>query len=415
MFREHINKYAILKLLPVLFIYIIIVIVVSDNTLVLDEVRYKWYADNLTHGFYSPADNVTLWNGPGYPLFLVPFVFIKLPVFFLKFLNAVLMFLAMVLFFVTLKSLFPERKIIIPVYLLALNPVMLYDMPFLLTESLAMLLICLIIYYAVEIFYKGNNKKLNIFLLGFILAYLALTKIVFGYVILICLIFYFILLIIIRKDFIKKTFIVFLLGFLFTIPYLIYTYSLTGKLLYWGSSGGSALYWMTSPYKGEFGDWFSISTLSQNDNLEKNHGEFWNKIKNLNEVDMDDVLKQKAFENIKAHPVKYLVNISCNLGRMFFSYPYSYTIQKPTTFFYLIPNSVFFVFLVLSLLLIIKKIKKLNFYIYFILFFVIVYIAGVSLGSAAPRYLTIMFPEFILIICYSYFRLFEGRFVIAKD
>ena len=130
---------------------------------------------------------------------------------------------------------------------------------------------------------------------------------------------------------------------------------------------------------------------------------------------MDEALKSKALENAFAHPLKYSFNILCNFGRMFFSYPYSYTFQKPTTYFYLIPNSVFFIFLVLSFILLIKKIKKLDYYIYFILVFMIIYICGVSLGSAAPRYLTIMYPEFILIICYSYFKLFPGKLIIAKD
>jgi hypothetical protein len=383
--------------------------------LVLDEVRYKWYADNLTQGFYSPQDNITLWNGPGYPLFLVPFVLLKLPVFFLKFLNAILTYCAVVVFFITLKSLFPERKILIPVYLLALNPVMLFDMPFLLTESLTILLICSITYFVVKIFYEKNYSKLNIIVLGFIISYLAMTKIVFGYVILICLVLNLLLFLIRRKENLKHTFIIFLLGFIFTLPYLIYTYSLTGKIYYWGSSGGSAMYWMSSPFKEEYGDWFSISNLSQNESLIKNHGEFWNKIKNMNELEMDEALKSKALENAFAHPLKYSFNILCNFGRMFFSYPYSYTFQKPTTYFYLIPNSVFFIFLVLSFILLIKKIKKLDYYIYFILVFMIIYICGVSLGSAAPRYLTIMYPEFILIICYSYFKLFPGKLIIAKD
>src|SRR5690349_1086566 len=39
-----------------------------------DEWRYLYYADNLLHGFYSPHDRVFLWNGPGYPLLLAPFV-----------------------------------------------------------------------------------------------------------------------------------------------------------------------------------------------------------------------------------------------------------------------------------------------------------------------------------------------------
>jgi hypothetical protein len=39
-----------------------------------DEWRYFYYADNLLHGYFSPRPRVFLWNGPGYPAVLTPFV-----------------------------------------------------------------------------------------------------------------------------------------------------------------------------------------------------------------------------------------------------------------------------------------------------------------------------------------------------
>ena len=53
-----------------------------------DEYRYLMFANNLVHGFYSPPPpNVTLTNGPGYPIILMPFVALDLPLIYITLLN----------------------------------------------------------------------------------------------------------------------------------------------------------------------------------------------------------------------------------------------------------------------------------------------------------------------------------------
>jgi hypothetical protein len=52
-------------------------------------------------------------------------------------------------------------------------------------------------------------------------------------------------------------------------------------------------------------------------------------------LERDDAFKAQALRNIAAHPAKYLRNWLANVGRLLFSYPYSYTEQKTSTFFYL--------------------------------------------------------------------------------
>ena len=39
-----------------------------------DEPRYLEYAQNLLNGYFSAKGKVDLWSGPGYPLFLAPFI-----------------------------------------------------------------------------------------------------------------------------------------------------------------------------------------------------------------------------------------------------------------------------------------------------------------------------------------------------
>ena len=76
------------KLTPFLLLYLIICIVFAPHENVGDEGRYLYFANNLLSGFYSPPyPEINLWNGPGYPLFLAPFIFFELPLIALRLLN----------------------------------------------------------------------------------------------------------------------------------------------------------------------------------------------------------------------------------------------------------------------------------------------------------------------------------------
>ena len=48
---------------------------------------------------------------------------------------------------------------------------------------------------------------------------------------------------------------------------------------------------------------------------------------------------RQGIENIKTHPKKFMRNVAANISRMCFSFPYSYTPQKLTTLFYVLPNA----------------------------------------------------------------------------
>ncbi len=104
----------------------------------------------------------------------------------------------------------------------------------------------------------------------------------------------------------RKAFQVTLLAFLFTVPWLIYTYSLTGRVFYWSNSGGANLYWMSSSATGEWGDWFN-ENLEPNgsvdgsvegaaEQLQKNHGEDMQELLQHTGTAKDDLYKQKAIE-----------------------------------------------------------------------------------------------------------------------
>ena len=67
--------------LPLLFFYGFIIIAFSPDEFVYDEGRYIKFATYLSEGHYSPRDRIDLTNGPGYPLLLLPFLALKIPLF----------------------------------------------------------------------------------------------------------------------------------------------------------------------------------------------------------------------------------------------------------------------------------------------------------------------------------------------
>ena len=109
---------------------------------------------------------------------------------------------------------------------------------------------------------------------------------------------------------------------------------------------------MSTPYKGEMGDWNndqfnsncqSVETSDTKCNsylIERNHGEFFRSIENLNMVDRNQKLTQKAISNIQRYPIKYVRNIINNVSRLFYNIPSSYFYQRDITIMRLIPNSI---------------------------------------------------------------------------
>jgi hypothetical protein len=68
------------------------------------EARYYHYTGCMLNGYYSsPTPDINLWSGPGYPILLLPFVALKLPLIAITLLNAFLFYVSAVLSFLTFK------------------------------------------------------------------------------------------------------------------------------------------------------------------------------------------------------------------------------------------------------------------------------------------------------------------------
>jgi 4-amino-4-deoxy-L-arabinose transferase-like glycosyltransferase len=282
------------KFLPLLGVYIFIVLLASSNDFQGDQKDYIWFAQNLSHGYYSPPGEINLWFGPGYPIVLLPFVLLKLPWLLARLANPIFLFLAFLFFNATLRFYVKERMALIFTYVLALYPPFLGHIHWLDPEKLAIFLVCAFLFFFCKTQHNKRPYWPSLLAASVSLGYLALTKVFFGYVIFSGFILFLFLFLWKRKDTLKKAFLVHSFALIFCLPYLSYTYSLTGKFFYWGNSGGLSLYWMSSPYPNELGSWQSVQQVFKMPELSRNHGEFFDKLSKLSTIQTRH-LKNKQF------------------------------------------------------------------------------------------------------------------------
>lgn len=343
--------------------------------------------------------------------------------------NAVFTYLAVVFLFKALQKITSFKTTLFFSLFLACYFNSLEFIALLYSESLAFFLVALNVYLLVKTFTQDGSIKNSkyIFLSGFFIGFLILTKVIFGYVLLFMLIGIGLLWILNRKSLnYKRGFFILSVGLATISPYLIYTYHVTGKLFYLGTSGGNNLYWMSTPFQGEYGNWAPIpkntpfADEKQNiynggvlnvknrdnfipggeDSIRLHHLKDFEEINKYQGTEKDDAYKRIVIQNIKSHPIKYLENCISNIGRILFNYPYSYTYQKPGTLIRLPLNGIIVVLILFSLIPTFINWRKLNFAIRFILFMVILYFGGSIFGSAETRMFTTIVPMLLLWIGY---------------
>ncbi len=388
------------QLLPFLVLYIAICILIRKNELNGDEGRYLEFAGNLLKGFYSPPyPDINLWNGPGYPALLATFMFFKLPLLGLRLLNPFLLYFALIINYKTFSIYCSKKSAYIFTILIGLYfPV--YEMlSEILTETLTWFLISLICFLLLNAFKKQNISWKLIILSGFSIAYLAMTKVIFGYAI-IFMLFVSVVMFLMPKfrSTAKRSVLIFLISFIFCLPWLFYTYNLTNKPFYWGNSGNMSLYTMSTPYENELGDWESERELQEN----PNHQIFMDSILKLAPLERDEAYKKAAIKNIKGHSKKFFSNWVANIGRLLFSYPYSNKEQNVKSYFTIIPNMFVVVIIVLIFPLSIVYYKRIPQGLIFLLLFILIYLFGSTLLGAYRRMFYVTMPFWFFYISYVF-------------
>lgn len=409
---------TVLPFLPLLAGYIVVILSFSSNEFFADEGRHMVYATNLTNGYYTEAENPEIGNGPGYPMVMAPFVFFDAPFISIKLLNAFLLLMAVVYFFKTLSIYISAKSAIALSYLLGVYPALLKWMIYMHSEALAFLLACGFLYHFVTTFASQNKRYRHIFFSALFLGFLVLTKVIFAYVLLICSAICGLLLFFKKSKKIKSTLVILAGALMICTPYLIYTYSITGKLFYWGTGGGQILYWRSTPFPSEYGDWITSDNFQENKNadsngkitLYKNHGAFIESMTGLSAMEKDARFKEKAIKNMKSNPIKYIKNTAASFSRLFFNYPYSYTPQKLSSYAYIIPNMFLLVFLSIALFLAWANRKKLAFEIWFTLGIPSIFILGLTLLDGRVRHLLPCIPLLLFFVAYVF-----QKFVKVKN
>ena len=393
---------------PFLLLYLIISIAFAQNALVGDEGRYLAFAHNLLNGFYSPpAPEINLWNGPGYPLLISIILMLKLPLIAIRLINGILLYFSLIITFKTINDYSSKKQALFFTIFLGLYFPIFQMLPLILTESFSWFLISLVCFVFIKNFKQKSISFKYIMLSSVSITFLALTKVIFGYVIISMLVVSIFMYFLPKFHSVaKKSTIIFLLSFIFCMHYLIYTYNLTNKLFYWTNSGSMSLYTMSTPFENELGDWHNTSKLLSN----PNHTAFIDSINQLEPLNKDEAFKAKAIENIKNHPQKYFTNWIANVGRLLFSYPYSNAEQSIKTYFTIIPNMFIVVFIVFAAAISMVRYKNFPKEILLLLFFVIIYLFGSSLVSAYRRMFYITMPFWILFISYVFTNVIKIKF-----
>ncbi|MBW8040463.1 MAG: hypothetical protein FVQ85_10725 [Planctomycetes bacterium] len=392
------TRKVFLQLFPLFILYCTVFFVLAEDSLDFgDESRYATYAENLTKGFYAPSDTRALPNGPGYPLLLTPFAFFNIPWYWAKMLNPVFIFLAVCFIYSALRNYMSEKTALFFTYLFGLYPPFYAELWLLLTEPFALMLVSLFAFLTIKWYSSGRYRYM--LLAAVICALIALTKVFFGYVASVALL----LSMVLSKwsPISRKTVPIYAIALLLCVPYLLYTYSLTGKLFCWANWGGYTLYWNYTSHPDDLGGWKSPEDIATRPEL-AHHRPFFEKLQKLDCVERDRLMKKKAIENIINNPRKAALNYVCNLGRLFLNFPFSYKYQHPRTLLYMVPNTLVVGAILLSLYPLIKLRRFLPPAIVHACAVSVVYVAGHSLLLAGARYLCTIMPFIFIILTYTF-------------
>jgi len=299
-----------------------------------DEWRYIYYANNLLEGYFSPRDRVFLWNGPGYPFVLMPFAAAG----WLdgaRYLNAVLHGGALLYAWLILRPRLAARWAIGGVALLGAYPPIFEHMPLLYTEVLCFFLVTAWIFHSL----KAGTSRLHQVVAGGYLAFLALTKVVFGVALTVFLIAALVAWIRRRPSAMLATYVTqAALALALCLPYLAYTYQLTDRIYYWSSAGPNNFYWLTSPSPDEWGDWYHQGWVNEDPRLRAHHKAIFDRtsglaenpnlseeeqVFNMSTPQASDIYLEQGLDNVREHPLKFARNWVGNVVRLFLDVPVS--------------------------------------------------------------------------------------------
>lgn len=321
-------------LLPLLGVYVLVWEVLRPGPApVGDEGPLLSAAGRLVDGHYAvkSAMNGTefLWHGPGLPALLGPFVQLRIPLTDIRLLGPLLLFASTLAFYRLLRIRLPRRAALLGAYALGLYAPAWETLGSLHKEPLALLLVIVAMDAGVR--YARGGRRRHLAIAGLALGGLVMTRLEYGWVItalLVAAIPWWL-----RERHMRRSdkrartagrwARVALAGCAACVPWLVYTYHLTGHLFYWGNSGGLSLYWMAKSGPGQLGQWHAVHTVFQDPRLAL-YRPFFDYLGTLHPLQADLALRHAALTAVLAHPAAYLLNVLANVGRMLVGMPFTF-------------------------------------------------------------------------------------------
>jgi hypothetical protein len=315
-----------------------------DDNLYDDEGAYVGLARLLAHGHLLTGRDTlvgggnappNLWFGPGLPALLAPLVRLDAPLTALRLVGPICLFGALLTFFALLRLFVPPRPALLGAIAFAAYLPFYTVIAFVHTEPVAVLFVTLILYGSVRYGREGSRRYLALASVSF--AALCLVRVDYGWVLSILLVAASIAYAIRRSARAKRMVVLLALAFLLCVPWLAYTWSVTGNPFYWGSSGALSLYWMSSPGTADRGDWHGANDVFRERGLAP-HRPFFRRLSRLDLAAQNRLLERRSARQIRSHPFKFLRNVVDNITRMWVNRPYSFKASSATGLVYAIPN-----------------------------------------------------------------------------
>lgn len=290
-----------------------------------DEGPLVRYAARLLDGGYAlPGTHdptAFLWHGPGLPALMAPFLAMHAGLEVIRMLGPVLLFAAVVVFHRVLSWRCSPRRALLGAWALGLYAPAWSVLGSAHKEPLAILLVVVTMGATLRYVHRGGAGALVIGGLAF--AALAMTRLEYGWAIVALLVVAGVAAVVRRGVGYGRLAAVCSVAALACVPWLVYTYHLTGHLFYWGNAGSLSLFWMSAPTPDQLGQWHSWRhTLSQP--ALAGYRPLFLRLTPLDPLHRDMALQHLAWLQATGHPAKFAVNLVANLARMWAGLPFSF-------------------------------------------------------------------------------------------
>ncbi|MEA2404026.1 MAG: hypothetical protein QOE08_673 [Thermoleophilaceae bacterium] len=313
-------------LLPLLGIFILAARVTDPGPRpAADEGPLLSYAARLLDGSYAVpgTHNATafLWHGPGLPVVMAPFVALHANLGVIRMLGPALLFGAVLGFHRVLSRHCSPRRALLGAWALGLYAPAWSVLGSTHKEPLAMLLVVVAMAGTLRYLHRGARRDLAIG--GLALAGLAMTRLEYGWEIVAFLVVAGAAAFLRPRAGYGRLAAVCSVAVLACVPWLTYTYALTGHPFYWGNAGSLSLFWMSAPTHDQLVQWHSWRHTLTQPSLAAYRPEV-RRLAPLDPLQRDLALQHLAWLQASAHPAKFAVNLGANVGRMWAGLPFSF-------------------------------------------------------------------------------------------